>query len=256
VDEVRSVLGNAFTTEEGIKNTPEVKVFGEDNQLKITTSFMIESQAEDADAIVESSLEEGLKNLEIGYQIMSSQKVGPTIADDIKSSAWKSMGFAFVIIFIYIVFRFRKWQFGLAAILAIIHDVLIVLSVFSLLWGNVPFSLEIDQAFIAALLTVVGYSINDTVVVFDRIREYLGAVKKREYNEVVNSALNSTLSRTFNTSLSTIFVLLMIFVFGGEVIRGFSFALLVGVIVGTYSSLCVASPLVLDLTKTRDKMRK
>ena len=165
--DVRSALSPMF---DGV---PEVKTYGASNQVKVTTNFMIDSEDEKADQQVEGKLKEGLAQVAGNptYEIMSSQKVGPTIADDIKSSAWKSMGFAFLVIFIYIVFRFRKWQFGLAAILAIIHDVLIVLSVFSLLWGYVPFSLEIDQAFIAALLTVVGYSINDTVVVFDRIRE-------------------------------------------------------------------------------------
>ena len=256
VEEVRGVLGDAFTTDEGIKNTPEVKVFGEDNQLKVTTSFLIESQDEGVDAIVESSLEGGLKNLDIGYQIMSSQKVGPTIADDIKTSSFWAMLFSLIIIFLYIVFRFRKWQYGLGAVAAVFHDVLVVLALFSLLYGFLPFSLDIDQAFIAAILTVVGYSINDTVVVFDRIREYLGAYKKREMNAVVNDALNSTISRTFNTSISTFFVLLMIFIFGGEIIRGFAFALLVGVAVGTYSSLCVATPILLDLTKDKSKITK
>jgi len=161
-----------------------------------------------------------------------------------------------VIIFLYILFRFRKWQYGLGAIAAIFHDVLIVLSVFSIAYGFLPFSLDIDQAFIAAILTVVGYSINDTVVVFDRIREFLNSYKKRPMNEVINDALNSTLSRTVNTSLSTFFVLLMIFIFGGEVIRGFAFALLVGVAVGTYSSLCVATPIVVDLSKDREKIKK
>jgi len=140
-------------------------------------------------------------------------------------------------------------QYGLGAVIAIFHDVIIVLAIFSIFWGILPFSLDIDQAFIAAILTVVGYSINDTVVVFDRIREFLNSYKKRELEEVVNDALNSTLSRTINTSLSTFFVLLMIFIFGGEVIRGFAFALMIGVAVGTYSSLCVASPIVVDLTK-------
>jgi SecD/SecF fusion protein len=242
--DVREALTDVF---EGV---PEVKTFGTADQVKVTTNFMINSEDKNADQIVEDKLHSGLKAMRNAqdYEIMSSQKVGPTIADDIKSSAWYSMVFAFLAIFIYILFRFRRWQFGLAAVLAIVHDVLVVLSVFSLLYDVLPFSLEIDQAFIAALLTVVGYSINDTVVVFDRIREYLMAARKKDGNEVIDRALNSTLSRTFNTSLSTIFVLLMIFVFGGEVIRGFSFALLVGVVVGTYSSLCVATPLVVDLS--------
>ena len=151
-----------------------------------------------------------------------------------------------MVIFIYILVRFRNWQYGLGAVVALIHDVLIVLGIFSIFYGIMPFSLEIDQAFIAAILTVVGYSINDTVVIFDRIREYVGLYRKRDRAEIINLALNSTLSRTFSTSLSTFFVLLVIFLFGGEVIRGFTFALLIGVVVGTYSSLFIASPVVYD----------
>ena len=239
VDVVKSLTG-AF------EHAPEVKTFGDGNQVKIVTSFMIDSNAEDADNQVEAKLNEGLTTLGGEYEVMSSQKVGPTIADDIKKDSLMSIIFSLIIIFLYIVFRFKKWQFGMGALFALFHDVLIVLSLFSLLYGVLPFSLEIDQAFIAAILTVVGYSINDTVVVFDRIREFLGLHKKQEMKEVVNNALNSTLSRTINTSLSTIFVLAMIFFFGGEVIRGFSFALLIGVIVGTYSSLCIASPVMYD----------
>lgn len=254
--DVRNSLANAFVTEDGVNLAPEVKTFGEDNQVKVTTSYMIDSDLDDADQLVDSRLHEGLKTMGLDYEIMSSQKVGPTIADDIKKSAVWAILFSLIIIFLYILFRFRKWQYGLGAIAAIFHDVLIVLSVFSIAYGFLPFSLDIDQAFIAAILTVVGYSINDTVVVFDRIREFLNSYKKRPMNEVINDALNSTLSRTVNTSLSTFFVLLMIFIFGGEVIRGFAFALLVGVAVGTYSSLCVATPIVVDLTKTKEKLKK
>ncbi len=252
VDVVKSLTG-AF------ESAPEVKTFGDGNQVKIVTSFMIDSNAEDADNVVESKLFEGLSTMMPGVDkaqfmdeyLMSSQKVGPTIADDIKKDSLMSIIFALIIIFLYVVFRFKKWQFGMGALFALFHDVLIVLSLFSLLYGILPFSLEIDQAFIAAILTVVGYSINDTVVVFDRIREYLGLHKKQEMKQVVNDALNSTLSRTINTSLSTIFVLAMIFFFGGEVIRGFSFALLIGVIVGTYSSLCIASPVMYDFVNKK-----
>ncbi|MAY85071.1 MAG: protein translocase subunit SecDF [Flavobacteriales bacterium] len=254
--DVRNSLAETFVTEEGVNLAPEVKVFGEDNQVKVTTSFMIDSDLDSADMVVETRLNDGLGSLGLDYEIMSSQKVGPTIADDIKKSAVWAVLFSLVIIFLYILFRFRKWQYGLGAIAAIFHDVLIVLAVFSIAYGFLPFSLDIDQAFIAAILTVVGYSINDTVVVFDRIREFLNSYKKRPMNEVINDALNSTLSRTVNTSLSTFFVLLMIFIFGGEVIRGFAFALLVGVAVGTYSSLCVATPIVVDLTKTKEKLKK
>ena len=254
--DVREALTATFINEDGQNVAPEVKVFGDDNQVKVTTSLMIDSEADDADDQVESKLNEGLTAMGNDYEIMSSQKVGPTIADDIKSSAVLAILFSLVVIFLYILLRFRKWQYGLGAIAAIFHDVLIVLAVFSIFYGILPFSLDIDQAFIAAILTVVGYSINDTVVVFDRIREYLNLHKKQEMNEVINNALNSTLSRTVNTSLSTFFVLLMIFIFGGEVIRGFAFALLVGVAVGTYSSLCVATPIVVDLTKKEEKTKK
>jgi len=254
--DVRSSLAESFITEDGVNLAPEVKIFGEDNQVKVTTSYMINSDLEDADEQVETKLNSGLEGMGMEYEIMSSQKVGPTIADDIKKSAVWAVLFSLIIIFLYILFRFRKWQYGLGAIAAIFHDVLIVLAVFSIAYGFLPFSLDIDQAFIAAILTVVGYSINDTVVVFDRIREYLNSYKKREMNEVINDALNSTLSRTVNTSLSTFFVLLMIFIFGGEVIRGFAFALLVGVAVGTYSSLCVATPIVVDLSKGKEKLQK
>ena len=234
------------------ETSPETKTFGDNNQVKITTTYMIDSEDEKADDIVEGKLNEGLSTLNSSFEVMSSQKVGPTIADDIKTSSFWSILFSLFIIFIYILFRFKKWQFGIGALAALFHDVLITLALFSIFYGILPFSLEIDQAFIAAILTVVGYSINDTVVVFDRIREYFGAFKKRNDEDLVNDALNSTLSRTVNTSLSTIFVLLMIFVFGGEVIRGFSFALLIGVIVGTYSSLFIASPIMYDLTKKKE----
>lgn len=250
--DVRNALKGRFEAE------PEVKTFGELNQLKITTDYLINSESPDADQIVDQALNDGLSELNGGeaYEVMSSVKVGPTIADDIKTAAFWSILFSMVVIFLYILFRFRKWQYGLGAVAAIFHDVLIVLGLFSILDGMLPFSLEIDQAFIAAILTVVGYSINDTVVVFDRIREYLGLHKKQEFNDVVNQALNSTLSRTINTSLTTFFVLLMIFLFGGEVIRGFTFALLIGVSVGTYSSLFIASPLVVDLSSRRSKSLK
>jgi SecD/SecF fusion protein len=245
---------------------PEVKTFGDDNQVKITTTYLIDSPDENADDLVEDKLYNGLTSI-LGSEVskedfmdnflMSSQKVGPTIANDMIRSSILSVIFSLIIIFLYIVFRFKKWQYGAGALIALFHDVLIVLSLFSIFYGILPFSLEIDQAFIAAILTVVGYSINDTVVVFDRIREYLGSYKKREINDVVNSAINSTLSRTVNTSLSTIFVLLMIFIWGGEVIRGFTFALLIGVIVGTYSSAFIASPIVYDfMNKQKEKKNK
>ena len=261
-DEAVSTVDVAKNLEGVFESAPEVKTFGDGNQVKIVTSFMIDSNDEKADDIMEGKLYDGLaamipsvdKTQFMDEYLMSSQKVGPTIADDIKKDSLMSIVFSLIIIFLYILFRFKKWQFGMGALVALFHDVLLVLSLFSLFYGVLPFSLEIDQAFIAAILTVVGYSINDTVVVFDRIREFLGLHKKQEMKDVINNALNSTLSRTINTSLSTIFVLSMIFFFGGEVIRGFSFALLIGVIVGTYSSLCIASPVMYDfVNKKADK---
>ena len=214
-----------------------------------------------ATVIVENKLNEGrsaisFEDKPISYQIMSSQRVGATIADDFATSAIKSIIFSLLVIFMYILLRFRKWQFSLGAVAAVFHDVIIVLSIFSVFYGILPFSLEIDQAFIAAILTIIGYSLNDTVVVFDRVREYMSLNKKKKIKEFMNSSLNSTLSRTINTSLTTFFVLLIIFIFGGEVIRGFMFALMVGVIVGTYSSLFIAAPIMLDTMREKEDNKK
>ncbi len=250
-EKLRTELTSSFIDKDGLKYAPQVKTFGDDNQVKITTKFMIDDNSINADDNVESRLNDGLSTMGMNYEIMSSQKVGPTIADDIKDAAVWSIFFSLLIIFMYILIRFRRWQFSLGAVMAVFHDVLIVLSIFSILYGIMPFSLEIDQAFIAAILTIIGYSLNDTVVVFDRVREYLTMHKKRDIEVVMNNALNSTLSRTINTSMTTFFVLFVIFVFGGEVIRGFMFALMIGVIVGTYSSLFVASPIMLDTLKRK-----
>jgi SecD/SecF fusion protein len=243
---------------------PEVITFGSDNQVRISTKYKIDEDAVEVDEEVEHLLYQGLQSF-LGDNVsfesfindyrQSSQKVGPTIADDIKVQAVWAILFALVAIFIYILIRFRNWQYGLGAVAALVHDVLIILGVFSLFHGFMPFSLEIDQAFIAAILTVVGYSINDTVVIFDRIREYIGLYRKRDREEIMDLALNSTLSRTFSTSFSTFFVLLMIFLFGGEVIRGFTFALLIGVVVGTYSSLFIATPVVYDTVTKSETAR-
>jgi SecD/SecF fusion protein len=255
-EDLRSALTNVFVDADGLNYTPQVKTFGDDNQVKVTTSFMIENSEPTTDLIVESKLSEGLSTTGLEYEIMSSQKVGPTIADDIKDAAVWSVFFSLLVIFLYILIRFRKWQFSLGAVVAVFHDVLIVLSIFSIFYGILPFSLEIDQAFIAAILTIIGYSLNDTVVVFDRVREYMNDNKKKGVHELINGALNSTLSRTINTSLTTFCVLLIIFIFGGEVIRGFMFALMVGVVVGTYSSLFVASPIMLDTIKKKEEKVK
>ena len=177
--------------------------------------------------------------------ILQSTKVGPTIAADIKTNSFYAVFGSLIAIFLYLLLSFRKGQYGIGAVAALFHDVIIVLGIFSATYKFMPFNMEIDQAFIAAILTVIGYSINDTVIVFDRIREFIG--KKEVLNkDLVNKALSTTLSRTINTSSTTLVVLLSIFIFGGESIRGFVFAILVGILVGTYSSLFIATPLMLD----------
>ena len=235
-----------------LTKSPEVKTFGGDNQLRITTPYLINDESQDAEAKVVEKLNEGLKTLNLKYEILSSQKVGPTVADDIKSSAAWAIIISCGMMFIYIFVRFRSWQYGLGAVAALLHDVLVVLSFFAIFNGVLPFSLEIDQAFIAAILTVMGYSMTDTVVVFDRIREFVGVHHHaQDQRKVINDALNATLSRTINTSLTIFFVLLAIFIFGGEVIRGFTFALLIGIVIGTYSSICIATPVVVDFTRKK-----
>ena len=246
---VRGALSAAFT-EDGVPGNPLVQTKDSPEKLRIMTNFMIDSEAEDVDEQINAALASGLGSLGIGYSVDMYNKVDSTISDDFRSGAQNATIFSLIIIFLYIFFRFRKWQYGLGALIAMVHDVIVVLSVFSIFWGVLPFTMEIDQAFIAAILTVIGYSINDTVVVFDRIREYMGLYgSKKGDEELMNSALNSTLSRTINTSLSTFVVLLTIFLFGGDNIKGFVFALMVGVVVGTYSSIFIATPSVLDLSK-------
>ncbi len=258
--EIQDKLGETF----GEK--PTVITYGSRNTVRVTTKYLIDDDRPEADSIIRAEMFRGLQPyldsdatldafLNGQDYIISAHKVGPTIADDIKRVAIIVIFASLLIIFLYILFRFRNWQFGLGALAALVHDVMIVLGLFSLLHGVMPFSLELDQSFIAAILTVVGYSINDTVVVFDRIREFVGLQKHRERREIFNTALNSTLSRTFSTSLSTFFVLLAIFIFGGDVIRGFTFALLLGVIVGTYSSLFIATPVVYDTIKGDETKR-
>ncbi len=256
-DDVRSALSIAFT-EDGTPGNPLVQTKESDQKLRVMTNFMIESPSENVDEEINAALEAGLSTLNLtkgdDYSIDMYNKVATTISDDFRDGAKKATIFSLLIIFLYIVFRFRKWQYGLGALIATTHDVLIVLSVFSIFWGILPFTMEIDQAFIAAILTVIGYSINDTVVVFDRIREFVGLYsEKRDDRTLINDALNSTLSRTVNTSLSTFVVLLTIFSFSGDNIKGFVFALMVGVVVGTYSSIFIATPSVLDLSKKFSK---
>ncbi|AZI27701.1 protein translocase subunit SecDF [Pedobacter sp. G11] len=238
--------------------TPEVKTAGEASNVKITTTFHIEDQDIKTDKLVEDALKKGLTG--DNYKIESSQKVTPIIASDIVNGAFYAVLISCIFMFIYIVVRFKKWQYGLGAVLALAHDVLMVLSFYTILDGLMPFSLEIGQDFIAAILTVMGYTMTETVVVFDRIRERLKEAGKEdlhgeERNQLINFALNSTLSRTILTSLTVFFVLLVIFIFGGDSIRGFIFALLIGRIIGTYSSLCISTPIVIDLGSSEEKKK-
>ena len=243
------------------------KTYGEGNQLKITTKYRIDEESSEVDDEIQQKLFDGLQQYlpaNITYAnfvrgsgadkigILEYNKVGPTIADDIKKdSFWAVLG-SLVVVFLYILLRFRRWQFSLGAVVAVFHDVLITLGIFSLTYKFMPFNMEVDQSFIAAILTVIGYSLNDTVVVFDRIREYL-----KEYGgskgmfTIINSAVNSTLGRTLNTSMTTLIVLLAIFIFGGASIMGFMFALIVGVIVGTYSSIFIATPVMFDTVQKK-----
>lgn len=248
---IKSNLAKEFV-EDGQELKPEVKMIDNKFKAKITTKFMsgTENENEAADKIVEAKLKNGLKDMG-EYEIIEQRRVGSSVSGELKSTSITAIIVALIIIFIYVVFRFKKWQFGTGAVVALFHDVIITVSMFSIFYGILPFSMEIDQAFIAAILTVVGYSINDTVIIFDRIREYLSEGKKTDQNVLINNALNSTLSRTINTSLTTLVVLVAIFLFGGEAIKGFSFALLIGIVVGTYSSLCVATPLIVDFTRAK-----
>ncbi len=262
--EISSVLTNEF-------GSAEVKTFGEENQLKVTTKYKVDVEGVAVDEEIHNKLFSSLQpylpdgmtydafvqgSSEKSVGIMSSIKVGPTIADDIKNNSFLAVIGSLIVVFLYILIRFQKWQFSLGAVAAVFHDVLIVLGIFSITYTFMPFNMEINQAFIAAILTVIGYSLNDTVVVFDRIREYVNEHTKWEFNTTVNAALNSTLSRTLNTSLTTLIVLLAIFIFGGESIRGFMFALIVGVIVGTYSSVFIATPVMYDTQKNKNLLEE
>ena len=247
-EEIAAKLNVAFG------DLPEVVTYGKQNQVKITTKYKInENGAEDE---VDTKLYEGLKSflpdgvtkevfLSDKYR-QSSETVGPVVAADIKINAFYAVGIALVLIFLYIFMRYRYWQYGFGAVASLFHDVLLVLGVYSLLWGHMPFSMEIDQSFIAAILTVIGFSVSDTVIVFDRVREYLPLYRKRPFKEVLNMALNATLSRTINTTFAVILTILAMFFFGGAVIRGFMFALLVGIGTGVYSSVFVATALMYD----------
>jgi len=246
----------------------EAKIFGENNQLKITTKYKVKEHGIEADQEVNKLMYESLKNhFSAGmtydqfvnayegkkYGILQASKVGPTVAEDIKTNAYWAVLGAMAIVFLYLMISFRKWQYSLGAIAAVAHDVIFVLGIYSLCYKFMPFGMEIDQHFIAAILTVIGYSMNDTVIVFDRVREFLDGKTKGTFYEIVNKSINSTMSRTINTSLTMVFVLLIMFIYGGESIRGFIFAMLIGIIVGTYSSLFIATPVLVDTISREDK---
>jgi len=259
---------NALSTAEFFDRA-EAKTFGNDNQLKITTKYKIDKQGVEVDKEVNEKLYAGLKKFfakEISYDqftntqegkqfgVLQAMKVGPSIADDIKTNAYWAVLGAMLLVCLYLVISFRKYQYSLGAIAAVAHDVIFVLGIYSLLYKYMPFHMEIDQHFIAAILTVIGYSMNDTVIVFDRVREFLGGKSHHgNFNKIVNDSVNTTLSRTLNTSLTMIMVLAIMFVFGGDSIRGFIFAMLIGIIVGTYSSLFIATPVLVDTMSASDK---
>ncbi|GMT46168.1 MAG: protein translocase subunit SecDF [bacterium] len=255
------------------KQPPTVKTFGPDNQIKIVTKYLIDDNRDNVDSLIQDKLYQGLKTFyrkPLSYKhftsdtegeskllgILSSQKFGPTIAYDIREKAYFAIFFALVIIFIYIAVRFRNWQYGVGGVLALFHDTLITIGIFSLFHGIMPFGMQVGQSFVAAILTIIGYSINDTVIIFDRIRENVHLFPRHPLKRNMNEGLNQTLARTMNTSGTTLVVLLVIFLFGGEVIRGFVFALLIGITIGTYSSVFTASPIAYDLLhgKREDKL--
>ena len=280
VEDVRNVLSNVNIDKAGIRqaldmnadqdvedwSTPEVKTYGTNGQVKITTKFLIDDDSPAVDNIIQGILYDNLKSLykdEITMSkfssedetvgILSTQKVGATIASDVTRKSIWAIIVALALMFVYIAIRFKKWQYGVASIMALAQDTIIVLGMYSLFYNILPFTMEVDQSFIAAVLTVIGYSINATVVIFDRIRENVGLHPKSSWKTNMNNAVNSTLTRSFNTSGSTLVVLLAIFIFGGDTIRGFIFALLVGVLAGTFSSVFLSTPFAYVLMKGHKK---
>ncbi|MGN8226261.1 protein translocase subunit SecF [Gracilimonas sp. BCB1] len=238
-----SVVDMRSDLSEPLGATPELKLFGSESEILIRTDN--EQPISEVQQIITSSMTELYPDNP--FTVIKTDVVGPRFAEDLKSGALQAVIYAIVIIFIYILIRFRNWTFSAGAVAALIHDVVIVLGIFTIMADLVPFSLQVDQAIIAAFLTIVGYSLNDTVVVFDRIRENSNVHKGMDFMPMVNKSLNDTLSRTVITSITTLFVVAVLFIFGGEVLKGFSFALLIGIVLGTYSSLFVASSLVVEL---------
>lgn len=257
VEKLRTSLTKSF------EGNPVVKSVDTKNTYNITTSYLINDNSENAVEKVTEKLFEGIKDAtgedidfnkfksseSSGIHITSSSQVGPIIADDIKSSALESLIIALIIISLYIYFRFHKWQYSAGTTVALLHDAFVVIGVFSLFHGILPFPMEIDQAFIAAILTIIGYSMNDTIIVYDRIKEYLVSDSQKDERELINDAINTTLSRTINVSLATVLTMITLFIFGSASIKGFAFALIVGIIIGTYSSIYVATPIIVDFAR-------
>jgi SecD/SecF fusion protein len=258
------------TLAEALGEEPIVKAVNSENTYNIVTDYLVDDQSDDAPEKVMAKLHEGLASFNAGEtleefknpdivgktHVTSFSKVGPTVADDLRNSAGEAVFFGLLVIFLYILLRFSKWQYSMGAVVATAHDALVVVSVFSLLHGILPFPMEIDQAFVAAILTIIGYSVNDTVIVYDRIREYSGLYPDKEKNDIINAAINSTMSRTLITGLTTLFTVFVLWLFGSGSIKGFAFALVLGVVVGTYSSIFIASPIMSDLSKGDIKLTK
>ncbi len=266
VEQVRNTLSKVNV--EGWE-TPEVKTYGTNGQVKVTTKYMIDNDGAEVDSLIQTILYSGLKDLytipitidqfsseDESIGVLSSQKVGATIASDVTRKSIIAILVSLVLMFVYIAIRFKKWQYGLSALMALVHDTILVLGMYSLFYNILPFTMEVDQSFIAAVLTVIGYSINATVVIFDRVRENVNLHPKNSWKENMVSAVNSTLTRSFNTSGSTLVVLLAIFIFGGDTIRGFIFALLVGIVAGTFSSIFLSTPFAYGLLNARKKDEK
>ena len=260
-EDIRVALDQVLVSDDAAKSSVEVKQYGGENQMRIITQYKYDDTSEETTAEVDALLYNALKGFytyditlegftstqEDANGIISSEKIGPAIAKDLLFSAFYAVLFSLIAIGLYITFRFKRWEWATGATLALAHNAFLVIGIFSILYHVMPFNLEVNQAFIAAILTIIGYSINDTVVIFDRIREYITLYPKRDIRSNINQAICSTLSRTMNTSGTTIVTLLAMFIFGGENLRGFIFALLLGVIIGTYSSVFVATPIAYDI---------
>ncbi|MBR2400111.1 MAG: protein translocase subunit SecF, partial [Alistipes sp.] len=267
---VREALDKALVSDDATKSSIEVKQYGAENQMRIVTQYKYDDTSEETTAEVDALLYEALKGFytypitlegftstqEDVNGIISSEKIGPAIAKDLIYSAFYAVLFSLIAIGLYITFRFKRWEWATGATLALVHNSFLVIGIFSIFYHVMPFNLEVNQAFIAAILTIIGYSINDTVVIFDRIREYITLYPKRDMKLNINQAICSTLSRTMNTSLTTLVTLLAIFILGGENLRGFVFALLIGIIIGTYSSVFIATPIAYDILRRTDKKVK